>query len=642
MRFDPTIQLARLIVVKNGKRAYDERFHSGVNIIRGVPGEGNSVGKSTIADLIFFALGGDLSKFKDEALLCDNTIAELIINGSKITVRREISQASMQPMWIFFGSISELQAVGLEGWQKFPYKRSGDRESFTQILFRAMGLPDVPAEAESNITMHQLLRLMYVDQMTPVDRIFRFENNDSALRRQAVGDLLCGNFDARIYPAQIELREKEREYDRINQEYIALTRILSLSGDAIDLNIIESRQQDARSQIVLAQQEIDILKPQRFQSDENSGIQQGIISKIKSDLDTANADIIEYNMRESELKYEIFDASLLLKEIERTLKHLNEGGIAKTSIGAISFMFCPSCFTPIADSQDEHSCKLCHSFIDPRDEKSRFARMRNELELQLKESRQLQEIRKNDLTEIRQTIQIKIANRDLLSAEYIRLNLGYLTEADTQIDHLNQNIGYLEREILEINKERLVAQKLYDLSENRSQINKAISTLKQNISAWISEKEFRQAEAYSSIKRNTAVILSRDLKTEAEFSSQSNVYFDFAEDRITVNDKSGFSASSLTILRNAFHLALHWSSCMNGSFRYPRFLLMDNIEDKGMTEARSQNFQRFILSISSEIRVDHQIIFTTSMIAPELDRPDLTIGDKYDYNNKSLKIKSAQ
>ncbi len=66
---------------------------------------------------------------------------------------------------------------------------------------------------------------------------------------------------------------------------------------------------------------------------------------------------------------------------------------------------------------------------------------------------------------------------------------------------------------------------------------------------------------------------------------------------------------------------------------------MDNIEDKGMTEARSQNFQRVILSVFATIKVEHQIIFTTSMIDPTLDRADLTVGDKYDFNNKSLKIR---
>ena len=56
---------------------------------------------------------------------------------------------------------------------------------------------------------------MYVDQLTPVDRIFRLEPNlnDSPLRRQAVGDLLCGVLDTRIYPAQLALRDLDREYE---------------------------------------------------------------------------------------------------------------------------------------------------------------------------------------------------------------------------------------------------------------------------------------------------------------------------------------------------------------------------------------------------------------------------------------------
>jgi hypothetical protein len=69
---------------------------------------------------------------------------------------------------------------------------------------------------------------------------------------------------------------------------------------------------------------------------------------------------------------------------------------------------------------------------------------------------------------------------------------------------------------------------------------------------------------------------------------------------------------------------------------------MDNIEDKGMTEARSQNFQRLIVNVSSQITVEHQIIFTTSMIDPSLDRPEFTVGDKYDFNNKALKIGRGQ
>ena len=50
-----TLFLQRLrILTRNGGVAYDEKFHRGVNIIRGQ----NSSGKSTIVRFIFFVLGG--------------------------------------------------------------------------------------------------------------------------------------------------------------------------------------------------------------------------------------------------------------------------------------------------------------------------------------------------------------------------------------------------------------------------------------------------------------------------------------------------------------------------------------------------------------------------------------------------------
>jgi hypothetical protein len=139
-RLDPSLRLSRLVVLKDGQRAYDEEFHAGMNIIRGVPGEGNSVGKSTIADMIFFALGGDLTQWKPEAASCDQVLAEVVLNGSVVTLRREITEASQQPMWIYFGDFESASSAGADGWQRYSYRRMSDRESFTQVLFRLMDI----------------------------------------------------------------------------------------------------------------------------------------------------------------------------------------------------------------------------------------------------------------------------------------------------------------------------------------------------------------------------------------------------------------------------------------------------------------------------------------------------------------------
>lgn len=637
-RHDPSLRLSRLVVLKSGQRAYDEKFHAGVNIIRGVPGAGNSVGKSTIADLIFFALGGDLTQWKPEAASCDQVLAEVVLNGSIVTLRRDITEVGQQPMWIYFGDFETASGAGPDGWQKYSYRRMSDRESFTQVLFRLMNMPEVPAEAEGNITMHQLLRMMYVDQMTPVDRIFRAERNDSALRRQAVGDLLCGVFDSRLYPAQLELREKEKAYEAAVQQYGALTRVLTTVDEAFNLEFVEDRRETLEAEIAEIHSEIQALKTHRFDERQLAPGQLSIVTSIKQDLDRVNGDISDIQALVGQLTYNIADADTLIDEIQRTLARLLEGEVANSTLGPIKFLFCPSCFSPLKDADHDHQCGLCRSDREPDSDRSRFARMRNELEIQLKESKQLQEKRLGDLAGAKAKVGKLTGVRDALASEYLNLTRNYLTEADAQIDRLNSRLGYSERELIELQRERQLAEQLAELSRAKSELNKDITRLKENISTWREQRDRHQAKIYRMIQRRTAEILAKDVHTEAEFTEESDVYFDFSEDRVTVNGKSGFSASSMTVIRNAFHLALHWVSCTSPILRYPRFLLLDNIEDKGMTEQRSQNFQRLIAAISENIEIDHQIILTTSMVDPGMDKSDMTVGERYTFSNKALKI----
>jgi len=72
--------------------------------------------------------------------------------------------------------------------------------------------------------------------------------------------------------------------------------------------------------------------------------------------------------------------------------------------------------------------------------------------------------------------------------------------------------------------------------------------------------------------------------------------------------------------------------------RYPKFILCDNMEDKGMEKERTQNFQNVIAEISSKFTVAHQIIFTTSMISDQLNNSPLCVGIAYDPSNKTLKV----
>ena len=72
--------------------------------------------------------------------------------------------------------------------------------------------------------------------------------------------------------------------------------------------------------------------------------------------------------------------------------------------------------------------------------------------------------------------------------------------------------------------------------------------------------------------------------------------------------------------------------------RYPRFILADDMEDKGMETVRAQRFQQTLISRLSQYPEDSfQVIYTTSCITPQLDQSALVVGEHYRAGHKSLR-----
>ena len=117
-----------------------------------------------------------------------------------------------------------------------------------------------------------------------------------------------------------------------------------------------------------------------------------------------------------------------------------------------------------------------------------------------------------------------------------------------------------------------------------------------------------------------------------------DILFDFARDKMAVNGRSKFSASSMVVMKNAIRIAIYLHCINDENARLPRFMLLDNIEDKGMTEPRSQNFQRQLVTMCDELSTDYQLIFTTSMIDPDLDKSDYVVGPFYRKGEHTLNL----
>ena len=71
---------------------------------------------------------------------------------------------------------------------------------------------------------------------------------------------------------------------------------------------------------------------------------------------------------------------------------------------------------------------------------------------------------------------------------------------------------------------------------------------------------------------------------------------------------------------------------------FPRFSLMDNIEDKGSTPERVQNMHNYIIKYFENVEEDHQIIFTTSVLSDDLNNSVYCVGPEYSFNLKTLDL----
>ncbi len=241
-------RLNRLRVMRRGVAVYDEKFHLGLNIIRGE----NGTGKSTISDFIFFAMGGEFDSWKGAARRCDEVQAEISTANGILTVRRTLESKTSTPS-IFFGSMDDAQVHALDSWRKYPLHRSDKQESFSQIVFRAAAIPESQSEGSSNVTMHQILRLLYSDQRTPAPRLFRFEVFDTREIREAVGNLICGRNIYESYSLQLELRT-------LNKSFTEKSHALNLKVASFPAEEVSANEDGLASRIRQAQGEIDALR----------------------------------------------------------------------------------------------------------------------------------------------------------------------------------------------------------------------------------------------------------------------------------------------------------------------------------------------------------------------------------------------
>lgn len=629
------LRLNRLRVLYRGSAAYDQAFHEGINIIRGQ----NGSGKSTIADFIFFAMGGEFDDWKEAASSCDEVQAEIHTDRGTLTIRRRI-ESKTEPVLVYFGPISEAARHSLESWEQFPLRRKAQRESFSQVMFRSLVIPEAKSEGASNITMHQLLRLCYSDQRSPAARLFRFENFDTHAIREAVGDLVCGISGYEVYEIGLALRELQKEHSEVESELAGLLRALP-SDEAIQTpRLIKAGVDNLLKERDFLQTEIKEVDD-RF----NAGEVKDYLEERKNLLSVVNRDrsklqSIEETIANLELELrEIGGFQEFLSELSQKLSLAED---TFEAVGTIEFTRCPACGADLDVEAAGGNCVVCKNPTEPEQERSRYNQVRLDLEIQSRESKQLITQKNHQLSKARTerrraraALEHSLGQFDLQFSGPNGPREAFLAERTSRLGHIDAEIDFLVRNLE-------IADLVEGLSDKKRKLKTEIDALKERSAELQKLAKTRRRIALNRISSIGASLLRADFKRQDEFEAADRVELNFLDDAISVDGRMNFAESSNVYLKNSAILSLLLAAGEDAEFFHPRFVLFDNIEDKGMEEARSHLFQRLIVERATELEVPFQVIFTTSMMNPELELDDYTVGPAYTKDNRTLDLQISE
>jgi len=626
------------IVTRSGKVAYDEMYHRGVNIIRG----DNSSGKSTITHFIFYVLGGAFTDWVKEAKACQYVIAEVEMNGAKITIRRNITinpdtgkGNPIEAIHIYWGDFLGAEKAPFDEWQRFGYQTTSERKSFSNVFFELLDMPII--KGDSNITMHQLLRLMYVDQDSPTASLFFYELFDSSLTREIVSDILLGVYSESLYESKQREIEANKELDDVKSEIRVIKRFIQ---NPLDLKPSHIKDNIASKEVEIANIESELHeyrvnnKKVRFQQTTKLEFE-----RLNDDLVNQRHAVTQLEDRIRSIQYDVIDTGQFVSVLEKKIKAIRNSITTRDFLGNFPLEYCPECLTPLNEDSSSNQCKLCKEYIDESFGITQARKIEQELAFQIKESKSLLAINERNILDLKATNEVERVKLYQLQVKANESLKDVRSLREERVDDLYTQKGFIEGEIAQLNTLLEQAEIYSGLDRKRLMLEEELAVLDAKIKKMEEAQSKLKFEINGEIEKKGLYLLNNDLKRQQDFIGAKEFNIDYRNNLAFVSDKSArYSASSNFYLKTSARFAIFLASLQNRQMRYPRFIFSDNMEDKGIEVERAFNFQRIVIQEAAKYdRNSYQLIYTTSHIPPELRDSKDCVGEFYTKDSPSLK-----
>jgi len=629
--------IERFRVTASGAVVFDHILKAGVNVLEGE----NSSGKSTLFKLIYFGLGGALTpkQWTKAALKCDRVYLQARIGESSFTISRRISETGLPPALIFDGSIAEALASPIEDWQEYSYSRSTDKQSYSQLMFSALGMPDAFSQTGDFLTFNQFLRIHYADQDSPNASLLRYEDQfDKPTTRESVGNFVLGGTDQNLAELERRLRESQNKYGESLASVSAGNILLGsdyneLSADGLDAAEIRIAEEIGQSEARILALGQSALRPI-----ESADIDTSHITTLSAELVTAKSNLSDIVAARSELGLEAQDSEMFLATLHQRVEYLTQSLRVADYVGEVALSSCPACGSLVEPGLEHHHCYLCKTDAPRERPTARYLSLLNATQSQIEQSSRIQKKRGEDLAQLDAHARNARSDIERLARDLQRQRVTVSTEDQAKLATEQGQLGYLQAELERIRRDKRVVERLEALRGDRDRLASEIANAKEQIERVRNGATLRLGGALSAVSRETQAFLQADLDRQAEFHDDPHVEVDFRGNSFAVNGQRAFSASSVSYLRNAIFLGILFAADKIPSMRHLHLLLLENLEDKGMEPARYHKLHTTIVDKAKALKNPFQIIIATADLAAAVRDDVYIIGKRFTHDRKTLNI----
>lgn len=625
----------KFVVFYINKEIYNQDFHEGINTIRGV----NAVGKSSLLNLIYYNLGGELKQeeWKYPMEKCTYVLMELVINKTTYCLKRDIDKDHISPIYIFEGTYNQTKICNSNMWNKYARNRSENKQSYSEFMFNLLGWSQSKTCDLNNLTIHQVLRLIYFDQDTDANKIFKAEDRyDSKNMRSTIFEFLFNIDDLSTHNKR---EEKIKLSNNLQQLKGRINSLIDLNDDFKNATMLSIQREIENSDSIIEKLKTEkneklnkyTIKNNKENSEKIFNLQEEI-KKLTTQLEIANNKFLS-------IENDLLDCKLFKDDLNFRLSALKNSQKMNNILGEINFNYCPLCLSKIATTIIESAtCPLCKNELTNNKRHPKYIENINDLNYQINQNNKiinLREVEKDRLIDLinekkENFRKLKIELYNLATTSNERESIIEIFSANIFAEELKKNdLLSIKNKIAKINK----FQRQYkELEDSIDQLDKEIKRAEEN-----SNK--RRNYVLDSISEKATNLLKKDKhgsETSFQTYNKKDSIIDFENDRWLLGDRISFSDSSNAIKKICLYVGFLLFSLLDNVSSFPNFLILD-LECNDITSDRSQNMQR-IIKQSLAGQVDYQLILSTSKICSELNTEEFGIGPYYNDDAHILNI----